>query len=177
MISLETLERWLAGTPEGEHLEFKEAKQQYDTTKLLRYCAALANEQGGYLVLGVSDKMPRRVVGSQAFQNTGEIKSKILEALRIRVEIVEFDHPDGRVLVFDVPSRPVGMPLALEGAYWMRSGEELVTMTPDFLKRIFAEGQADWFEQPAKENATADEIVALLDTQSFFELITIGSRC
>ena len=67
MISLETLERWLAGTPEGEHLEFKEAKQQYDTTKLLRYCAALANEQGGYLVLGVSDKMPRRVVGSQAF--------------------------------------------------------------------------------------------------------------
>ena len=173
MISLETLERWLAGTPEGEHLEFKEAKQQYDTTKLLRYCAALANEQGGYLVLGVSDKMPRRVVGSQAFQNTGEIKSKILEALRIRVEIVEFDHPDGRVLVFDVPSRPVGMPLALEGAYWMRSGEELVTMTPDFLKRIFAEGQADWFEQPAKENATADEIVALLDTQSFFELMSL----
>lgn len=29
MISLETLERWLVGVPEGEHLEFKEAKQQY----------------------------------------------------------------------------------------------------------------------------------------------------
>ncbi len=173
MISLESLARWLVETPEGEHLEFKEAKQQYDTTKLLRYCAALANEQGGYLVLGVSDKLPRRVVGSHAFQNTGEIKSRILETLRIRVEIVELDHPDGRVLVFDVPSRPAGTPLALEGAYWMRSGEELVTMTPDFLKRIFAEGQADWFEQPAKENATADEIVALLDTQSFFELMSL----
>ena len=173
MISLETLERWLVGVPEGEHLEFKEAKQQYDTTKLLRYCAALANEQGGYLVLGVSDKMPRRVVGSQAFQNTGEIKSKILEVLRSRVEVVELEHPDGRVLVFDVPSRPAGTPLALEGAYWMRSGEELVPMTPDFLKRIFAEGEADWFEQPAKENATADEIVALLDTQSFFDLLRL----
>ncbi|WP_265946586.1 ATP-binding protein [Dechloromonas sp. A34] len=55
----------------------------------------------------------------------------------------------------------------------MRAGEELVTMTPDFLKRIFAEGQADWFEQLAKENASADDVVALLDTQSFFELMNL----
>lgn len=42
MTTLETLSRWLADAPENEHLEFKEAKQQYDTTKLLRYCVALA---------------------------------------------------------------------------------------------------------------------------------------
>lgn len=35
---LATLSRWLVGPAEHEHLEFKEAKQQYDTTKLLRYC-------------------------------------------------------------------------------------------------------------------------------------------
>lgn len=52
MISSQQLEHWLAGAPETEHLEFKEAKQQYDSTKLLRYCVALANEGGGYLVLG-----------------------------------------------------------------------------------------------------------------------------
>ena len=67
MIDLTTLARWLVAPAEHEHLEFKEAKQQYDTTKLLRYCVALANEGGGYMVLGVSDKPPRRVVGSQAF--------------------------------------------------------------------------------------------------------------
>ena len=84
MTTLETLNRWLADAPESEHLEFKEAKQQYDTTKLLRYCVALANEGGGHLVLGVSDKRPRQVVGTQAFQNRGEITARILEALRHR---------------------------------------------------------------------------------------------
>ena len=44
MITLDTLTRWLAAPAESEHLEFKEAKQQFDTTKLLRYCVALANE-------------------------------------------------------------------------------------------------------------------------------------
>lgn len=63
MITLDTLNRWLSAPAESERLEFKEAKQQYDTTKLLRYCVALCNEGGGYLVLGVTDKLPRRVVG------------------------------------------------------------------------------------------------------------------
>ncbi|HEY9708884.1 MAG TPA: ATP-binding protein, partial [Oculatellaceae cyanobacterium] len=63
MITLENLQNWLNAPAETEWLEFKEAKQQYDTTKLLRYCVALANEGGGYLVLGVTDKPPRRVVG------------------------------------------------------------------------------------------------------------------
>lgn len=64
MTDLVTLQRWLVAPAEHEHLEFKEAKQQYDTTKLLRYCVALANEGGGFMALGVSDKPPRRVVGS-----------------------------------------------------------------------------------------------------------------
>ena len=37
------LTEWLAAPVETEHLEFKEAKQQFDTTKLLKYCVALAN--------------------------------------------------------------------------------------------------------------------------------------
>ena len=47
MITLQTLNHWLTAPTETEHLEFKEARQQYDSTKLLRYCVALANE-GGY---------------------------------------------------------------------------------------------------------------------------------
>lgn len=171
MVTLDVLNGWLTDAPESEHLEFKEAKQQYDTAKLLRYCVALANEGGGHLVLGVSDKRPRRVVGTQAFQNRGDITARILEALRLRVEVQELQHPDGRVLVFDVPSRPSGMPLHHEGAYLMRAGEDLVPMTPDQLKRILAEGGPDWFERSARDGASADDVVALLDTQSFFELM------
>jgi ATP-dependent DNA helicase RecG len=176
MITLETLEKWLNAPAETERLEFKEAKQQYDTTKLLRYCVALANEGGGYLVLGVTNKPPRRVLGSQAFlslTDLNDIKSRIVDKLRFRVDVTELLHPDGRVVVFEVPTRPVGQPLAFDGAYLMRAGEDLVSMTPDVLKRIFAEDQQDWFCQPARCDASPDDVIALLDTQTYFELLKI----
>lgn len=170
MVNLELLAAWMSAPSETAHLEFKEAKQQFDTHRLLRYCVALANEGGGHLVLGVSDKLPRRVVSTQAFQNTGAIAAKILEALRIRVNVSALVHPDGRVLVFEVPSRPSATPLHLDGVYLMRAGEELVPMTPDQLKRIMMESGEGWFDRPARVGASADDVVALLDTQSFFDL-------
>jgi len=56
--TLQELDRLMSAPSEGEHLEFKEAKTQFDQTKLCRYCIALANEGGGKLVLGVSDARP-----------------------------------------------------------------------------------------------------------------------
>ncbi|MDI1297818.1 ATP-binding protein [Methylotenera sp.] len=174
MITIQALERWLTTPAETEQLEFKEAKNQYDTTKLLKYCVALANEGGGYLVLGVTDKAPRNVVGTQAFTTTAElnkIKAYIVEKLHFRVEVTEIVHADGRVLVFEIPPRPQGQPVNYEGAYLMRAGEDLVPMTPDKLKRIFAESQSDWFTQIAKDHASAEDVIALLDTQTFFDLL------
>ena len=176
MITLGTLNQWLTVAAENEHLEFKEAKQQYDTTKLLRYCVALANEGGGYFILGVTDQLPRRVIGSNAFlseSHRNAIKSRIVEKLRIRVEISELFHPDGRVLVFEIPSRPVGQPIDFEGAYLMRVGEELVPMTPDYLKLIFAEGAPDWSLMPALIGCDGEQVVKLLDTQSYFDLLNL----
>lgn len=63
------LNEWLSAPRESAHLEFKEAKNQYDTTKLFRYCVALANEGSGKLILGVTNEMPRRVVGTKAEGN------------------------------------------------------------------------------------------------------------
>ncbi len=176
MITLENLEQWLLAPAEIEQLEFKEAKQQYDRTKLLRCCVALANEGGGHFVLGVTDKPPRIVVGTQAFlslTSQNEIKALIVEKLRFRVEVTELHHVNGRVLVFAVPSRPVGQALAFEGTYLMRAGESLVPMTTDVLKQIFAEGQQDWFSQPARSNASPDDVIALLDTQTYFDLLDL----
>lgn len=176
MITLDTLMHWLVVPAESEHLEFKEARQQYDTRQLMRYCVALANEGGGHLVLGVADKAPRRVVGSQAFAtpaHLNDIKARMVEKLRIRVDVVEIAHPDGRVLVFAIPARPMGQPLDFEGSYLMRAGEDLVPMTPDQLRRIFAEGQPDWFALSALDNAGADAVIALLDTQTYFELLKL----
>lgn len=78
MINLETLEGWLNAPVENERLEFKQAKNQFDTNKLLKYCVALANERGGHFILGVTDKRPRKIVGSQAFPTPEEINSNEL---------------------------------------------------------------------------------------------------
>lgn len=48
----EAIDQLLTVPREHERLEFKEAKQQFDTVKLLRYCVALANEGGGQRYLG-----------------------------------------------------------------------------------------------------------------------------
>ncbi|MEO1693331.1 MAG: ATP-binding protein, partial [Cyanobacteria bacterium J06631_6] len=111
MISLKTLEKWLNAPTENEHLEFKEAKEQYDNTKLLKYCVALANEGGGNFILGVTDKKPRKIVGTQAFRTQeaqNKIKAYIVEKLHIRVDMIEIQHQNGRVLIFKIPSRPTG---------------------------------------------------------------------
>jgi ATP-dependent DNA helicase RecG len=171
--SLEQLNQWLNTPREGEHLEFKEAKNQYDTTKIFRYCVALANEGGGKLILGVTDKAPRRVVGSLAFLNPADIQSRIFDKLRFRVEVEDFVHPDGRILIFHVPSRPSGTAYHLEGAYLMRSTEDTMPMSEDRLRAIFAEGKPDWLCQIAREECSGDDVVRLLDTQGYFDLLKL----
>lgn len=169
----EDFDQLLAASDEDEHLEFKEAKQQFDVAKLLRYCVALANEGGGKLVLGVSDRTPRKIVGTQAFADLSTLKARIVEAIHIRVQVDELAHPDGRVLVLTIPSRPAGTALSYEGAYLMRAGENLLPMTEDMLRRIFDEGRPDFFSRPAINGITADDVVRLLDTQAMFDLFKL----
>ncbi len=55
----------------------------------------------------------------------------------------------------------------------MRVGEKLVAMTPDKLRRIFAEDKADFLSRPAAAGLSADDVVRLLDTQGYFDLIKL----
>jgi len=154
-ISTGQLQRWLDSN-EDEHLEFKEAKTGFEFEDLVRYCAALANEGGGTLILGVTDKRPRKVVGSQAFDNLERTKAGLVERLRLRIEAETLQHPQGRVVVFVVPPRPLGVPVQYKGAYWMRAGQSLVPMTPDLLKRIFAEVEPDFSATVCPRASMAD---------------------
>jgi len=167
------LERLMSLPAENEQLEFKEAKAQFDTTKLFRYCVALANEGGGKLILGVSDKTPRKVVDTQAFNNLNDIKVKLRDRLRMAIEVEALSHPSGRVVIFEIPSRPPATPLEFEGSYLMRSGEGLVAMTPDRLRKIFAEAEPDFLSQTAMNRLSGDDVIRLLDTQSYFDLLQI----
>ncbi len=173
MTTLEDLNNWII-TPENEHVEFKEAHNNFNTEKLMKYCVAIANEKGGHLVLGISNSIPRKIIGTSVFTNVEEIKHRILDRLHFRVDVTELSHSDGRILVFQIPSRPIGHPYNFEGAYLMRSGESLVPMTQDQLKRIFAEGESDFLERNATDMINADEVIALLDIQKFFDLIKLS---
>lgn len=99
-ITPEQIDLWRTVRSETQNLEFKEAKNQFDSKKLFKYCVALANEGGGHLVLGISDKLPRTIIGSNAFPDLVTIASKIFQAVGFRVDAEEVQHADGRVVVF-----------------------------------------------------------------------------
>jgi ATP-dependent DNA helicase RecG len=171
--SLAQLDLWLRAPRESQNLEFKQATKQYDSGKLLRYCVAIANEGGGTLILGVTDALPRVVVGTAAFPDPGGIQSWILVKLGMRVAAEEIQHAAGRVLLFHIPGRLRGSAYELDGAYLMRSGEDTVPMTEDRLRAIFGEGRPDWLAEVARPRASVADVVQLLDTQGFFDLLKL----
>ena len=155
-VSTSELQTWMDAR-EDEHLEFKEAKNRFDFEELVKYCVALANEGGGRIILGVTDKPPRKVVGSRAFPDIDRAKTGLIERLRLRIDAEEVQHRGRRILVFQVPPRPLGVPLQYKGAYWMRGGDALVPMTQDQLRTIFAESSPD-FSSEICTSATLDDL-------------------
>jgi ATP-dependent DNA helicase RecG len=172
-ISVDQIDLWRQLPSESERLELKEAKNQLDNQTLYKYCVAIANEGGGHLILGVRDIVPRIVVGTKAFNNPTEMATKMFQALGFRVDIEEVRHPDGRVLVFQIPGRPRGTAFHFEGAYLMRCGESLVPMTEDRLRKIFAEGEPDWIEEPTMTRLDTARVLAVIDTESYFQLLRL----
>jgi len=170
-VTLQQLELWLHLPSEHERLEFKEAKAQFGFEKLIEYCVAIANEGGGYIVLGVSDKPPRKVVGTVAFDVPERTVAGIYERLDIKVFAKELDHVDGRVLVFSIPSRNKGVPV--KGRYLVRAGDALVPMSPEILREIFDELKPDFESRIVLAGVSAQQIVELLDTQKYFDLMRL----
>ncbi len=169
----EQIDRWRQVATEHQTLEFKEAKTQFDNNKLYQYCVALANEGGGKLILGVADKPPRPVVGTSAFRDPIAMAEKLFQAIGFRVDIEEVIHPDGRVLVFHIPSRPRGTAYHLGGVYLMRVGQSLRPMSEDQLRKIFSEGAPNWLEEQSRSELSGQEVIDLLDTQTYFELLKL----
>lgn len=141
------LDGWLQNK-EGERCEFKKAENRYDFEELCKYSAALANEGGGMIILGVTDARPRRVVGSRAYEQPERTRKGLCERIPLAIDFEEIHHPDcppgTRVLVFHVPSRPLGTPIKYNGRYWMRQEDSLVEMSEDQLRLIFNESGRDF---------------------------------
>lgn len=147
MSTQEQIASWLA-EPEGERLEFKTAENNYHFERLVDYCVALANEGGGKIILGVSDRRPRRVIGTAAFAEPGRTEAGLYERLHHRVSIEEVRYQDARLLIVHVPSRLPGTAWEHSGRYLRRAGDDLVPIPGDELRAMFAEAGPDYSAQP-----------------------------
>ncbi len=142
-----TLNLLLSQGIETEVLEFKEAKNDYSFAKIGKYFSALANEanlQGkeeAWLVFGIKDR-DKSIVGTRYRTDTGrlhslkaELANKTTNRITLK-EIHEVDTPQGRVLLLQIPAAPKGIPVAWEGHYYGRDGEELHPLNLEELERI-----------------------------------------
>ena len=126
---------------EGEHVQFKEAKNRFDFGEAARCCCALANDGGGKLVFG---KRPRSVVGSRAFEQPERTRMGLIDKLKINVDFQLFTYEEKRVLVFDVKSRPIGLPILYEGVAWIYDGDTLKEMPEEKRRKIYEEIGTDF---------------------------------
>lgn len=137
--------RHLLAQPEGERLEFKEWTRKADVEALCRYCCALANEGGGHLVLGVTDRRPRKIVGTTVFGAPGALDAVVALVrgkLGVEVRADPLSVDGKRVVVFTAPSRPRGALVLYRRRAYERQGESLMLMEPGRWRAIMAEADA-----------------------------------
>lgn len=154
---------------ETEVVEFKEAKNQFDFSKLGKYFSALSNEanlknqHSGWLIFGIADK-GKRVVGTNFRPNRTDLdhlKSEIANKTTNRItfwEIYELQLPEGRVILFQIPAAPRGIPTAWENHYYGRDGEELGALNIEEIERIRAQQVLEDWSAGICPEATLDDL-------------------
>lgn len=105
---------------------------------------ALSNRGGGKIVFGISDKRPRKVIGSQAFAQPEQTIERLKQQLHVRVDFTQLNEGEKRVLVITVAGRPVGLPVQAKGIAWWRDGESLIPMPQEVQRSIYEESGHDF---------------------------------
>lgn len=154
---INTLDSLLILPAETEVVEFKKASNGFGDQELGEYFSALSNEANlrgkpcAWLVFGVENST-HKVVGSQ-YKNSrpalDAMKKKIADQTTSRhtfVEIHAFQYKNGkRVVMFEIPPAPQGIPIDYQGHYYGRDGESLQALSMDKIERIRNQAKLkDW---------------------------------
>jgi ATP-dependent DNA helicase RecG len=156
---LEALLDLLISKWESEVVEFKRVGESFSTSDMGKYFSALANEanlrglSGAWLILGV-DNRSRSVCGTDYRVEPDRLQGTKLQMAQGTAPSVSFrdihvvSHAQGRVLMFEIPPAPMGMPISWQGHYYARAGESLVPLGLDKLDAIRAQtALTDWSAQ------------------------------
>lgn len=160
---------------ENEVVEFKQAGNDYPTDRIGEYFSALSNEanlrglERAWLVFGVNNKT-RSVVGSNYRKESERLqglKHQVSQSTEPSVtfrEIHALLHVGGRVLLFEIPAAPRGIPIAWKGHYFARAGDSLVSLGLDKLDEMRQQTLAeDWSAQRVPGASPADLDAAALE--------------
>lgn len=134
----------LLNAKEGEQYQFKEAKFRFDFEEAVKCCCALSNCGGGKLVFGITDKRPRSVVGSQAFEQPERTREGLRDRLKVEVDFQLYEYQEKRILAFEVAGRPIGLPVQADGVAWWYEGDSLIPMPEEVRRRVYAEAGIDF---------------------------------
>ncbi len=149
----------LLNTWENEVVEFKEAGKDYSTDKIGQYFSALANEanlrsvEKAWLVFGVQNQT-RSLVGTEF-----RVQQKHLQSLKMQIaadtepsitmrNIIECPVKGKRIILFEIPPAPRGIPISWKGHYYARADESLVSLGLDKQDEIRQQTHlSDWTAQ------------------------------
>ena len=154
---------------ETEWVEFKKARSNFDSRKLGKYFSALGNEANlksrpyGWLIFGVEDKT-RKIIGTHYRPNRSNLdslKAEMANKTTNRITFLEIHElllPEGRIIMFQIPAAPQGIPIAWEGHYYGRDGESISALNIQEIEEIRNQSRDyDWSAQICR-NATLDDL-------------------
>lgn len=167
---------------EAGWLEFK--GNNADPEMIGRRCSALANSariEGrdlAYMVWGVEDGS-HAVIGTDFNPDTKRIGNQVLplwlaNSLQpsIAFSFRTVDHPGGRIVLLEIPAA-TGAPVAHNGVPYVRIGSATPRLTdyPERYQRLIEQLQPYCWEQGiARQYASGDDVLALLDYTQYFRL-------
>ena len=164
------LKKLLKLPSETEWVEFKTAANSFHFSELGKYFSAISNEANikgkeyGWLIFGVDDKS-RDILGTNyrfSRKDLDSLKREIANKTTNRItfiEIYELDFSEGRVIMFQIPAAPKGIPVAWEGHYYGRDGESLSALNIQEIEYIRNQNKGSDWSAVICEDASIDDLM------------------
>jgi ATP-dependent DNA helicase RecG len=139
---------------EGEAVECK--PRLLPRHEIAEYAVGIGNAGGGWLIMGVSDRIPRRIIPLPvpSPDDLARIRESVADSAQIHISIDAVSTQDGSILLAKIPPRPRGIPFhTRDGKYLIRLGEGLRGMTLTEIDSIRREAGVEITAEPIQGEA------------------------